>query len=572
VDRAQPLPRKAAFIALGLTLLTFLAFVPALRCGFIDFDDPDYVWHNQHVLNGLNAADLRWAWSTTHAGYWQPLSWLSLMLDATINGPDARGFHLTNILLHAFSAGVAFLVLFSMTRSMWRSALVAALYAVHPLRVESVAWIAERKDVLSNLFAWLTIGGYIAYARRPSPRRYLLVLTPFVLGLLAKPMIVTLPCLLLLLDYWPLRRSGVKRLISEKAPLFLLAVAAGVGALIDQQRIHASVTWTIFPLLPRLGAVLHGYGTYIWKMIWFIDLAPFYPLPMNMPPGRVCSIILSAITLAVITVLAVVQRRRRPWLIVGWLWFLGVLAPVSGIFQSGTQDWADRFSYLPSVGLLVMLVWSIPVATATASRWMRVGASVLSLACLCTATWIQIGYWRDTRTLFTRTLAITHDNWLAHDQIALCLYRDGDFPGAMDECRKSLRINPFDPVAHFNLGLALAKRGKDDLAIREYRAALAIRPDASDIVTSLGASLQHCGDLMGAYREFNRAIALAPLSETAHSDLGGLLGQIGMYDKAVAELRLAVRLSPGDRQARMKLATVTEMRDRAGKTSADAGH
>jgi protein O-mannosyl-transferase len=556
-------PRRAAGVALGLTLLTFLTFLPVLRCGFSEFDDPDYVTANSHVLGGLTVADLRWAWTSDRVGYWQPLSWMSLMLDTTLFGPGPEGYHRTNVALHALSAGVVFLVLSRLTGTFWRSALVAALYAVHPLRVESVAWVAERKDVLSNLLAWLTIGGYIAYASSPSAKRYLLVLIPFVLGLLAKPMIVTLPCLLLLLDYWPLKRTGIRRLLLEKLPMFLLAGAAALATMKAQERCQALVSWARYPGPARIGTMLVGYVTYMRKMVWFDDLSVFYPLPTSWPWRRVLVGAAAGGLLAAITALAIWRRKDRPWLLVGWLWFLGVMAPVSGIFQAGPQALADRFSYLPSVGLLIMLVWSIPVPRTDPARWRAGLAAAAVVALLCAATRVQAGYWRDNRTLFSHALAIDEGNWIAHDQIGESDYRRGDYAAAMSECRKALAQNPIDPVAHTNLGLALEQQGRDDEAIVHFRAALAERFNIGLVHNSLGVALERKGDLMGAYEQCRLAVQLSPEDESAHSNLGGILLRVGLKSQAIAELRQAVRLNPLDKAAQFKLARAMELKDSA---------
>ena len=588
VNRPAPISRAAWGIAIALVSLTFVSFLPVLRCGFTDFDDPEYVTNNQQVLSGLNKADIHWAWTTTHAGYWQPLSWLSLMLDATLSGHDAAGFHRTNLILHALSAAVVFLVISRMTGTIWRAALLAALYAVHPLRVESVAWVAERKDVLSNLLAWLTLGGYVAYCRGPNPRRYLLVLVPFCLGLLAKPMIVTLPCLMLLLDYWPLKRWGwpveaerpfartsLKWLILEKIPLFVLALAAGLSATRSQEACGAMLSLALYPLSKRIPAILLSYSLYMWKMVWYPDLIAFYPLKVSWldqpwPWTRWASVVAATAILLAFTLLAIFQRRQRPWLIVGWLWFVGVLLPVSGIFQAGPQLLADRFSYLPSVGLLVMLVWSIPALRRWTPNipWFTGAVAAAVIIMLCTATWIQASYWLNSRTLFTRAMAVDYENWLAHDEISLTLYRAGNFQAAIAECSKALALNPTDPAGNYNMGLVLARTGRDAEAIKHYRVTLVLEPDQYEVHASLGISLQRLGDLADAYDEYRESIAIKPTYANAHSDLGGLLAQIGMLDKAIPELQLALRLNPKDKPTQTKLAYA--LKELAAKTKTSA--
>jgi len=599
-------------IALVLAGMTFVALLPVLRCGFINFDDQVYVTENSHVVGGLTWQNLRWAWTDKSVGYFQPLSWMSLQLDATLGGGNPFMFHWTNLLLHVLSAAVAFLVLSRMTGTIWRAALAAAIYAVHPLRVESVAWIAERKDVLSNLLAWVTIGGYVWYCRAPSPRRYLAVLVPFALGLLAKPMIVTLPFLLLLLDFWPLNRlseknkeftakarrprrmeegrpgelnfdhlnsetpkgedavphssrssrlrGGLIPLIAEKLPLFLLALAAGAAALSSQHDSLAMAPWAAYPLSQRLGNILAGYGLYLWKTAFFYDLAVFYPLPHAWTLMRFVQVFAGAIALGGISILCVRQIKLRPWLGVGWLWFLGVLLPVAGIFQSGQQLMADRFSYLASVGLIIMIVWSIPLHTLEFPQWVRgVGAAAM-LALLCAASWVQAGYWRDSSTLFTRAIEVTGDNWLAHDQLSIVLCHENKLDEAIEQCAIALRDNPTDAIANLNIGVALSKQKKFGQSIAFFRRSLAARPDMATSHNGLGVALQHAGDIQGAYDEFRQSAALNPEYEAAHSNLGGILAEVGLREQAIAELRLALRLSPDDKLAKLKLNAVLGMK------------
>jgi len=555
-------------LALGLSVLTFLTFIPVLSCGFTDYDDPQYVWQNPHVLGGLSVANIRWAITATDVGYWQPLSWLSLMLDSTLWHHLSAGYHLTNLVLHAISAAVVFLVLESMTACRWRSALVAVLYAVHPLRVESVAWIAERKDVLSNLLTWLAIGGYVFYCRRPSPRRYLAVLIPFALALLAKPMAVTLPCLLLLLDYWPLERtkSGLTffQLIKEKLPLLLLAVAAAVATVAAPGQTNAVASLAHLPVSARVVNALVGYWGYIKNMAWFADLAVIYPL-RDWPPMLVLQ---AAAAVAGITTLAIWQRKQRPWLLVGWLWFIGVLAPVSGLVQSGFQARADRFTYLPTVGLLIMLVWSLPPVSWNSTRawkpWLLAGVSV---AMLCVCTWIQSTYWQSTETLFSQALLVTgEDNWVAHDELGMARHRAHDEAGAIAECQEAIHYFPGDPVANFNLGLSMAKFNHFREAAVYYRAALQTRPNSYEVHNALGAVLAREGDLLGAYSELRKAQDLNPNFAQTYMNFGALFIAIGDKDKALASLNQAYRLDPKDARTAHYLAVARAMT----KTSPDA--
>jgi protein O-mannosyl-transferase len=558
-------------ILLGLPILTFVTFLPVLHCGFTDLDDPQYVWQNPHVLEGMTAANIRWAFTATDVGYWQPLSWLSLMLDSTLFGVSAHGYHLTNLLLHCISVAVVFLVLENMTACRWRSVLVAVLYAIHPLRVESVAWVAERKDVLSNLLAWIAIGGYVYYCRRPSAKRYLAVLIPFALALLAKPMAVTLPCLLLLLDYWPLERwksgSTILQLIKEKIPLLLLALAAAVATIIAQYQCDAVAPLTHLSLSTRLVIAMVGYFHYIENMAWFANLTIMYPLPRAWPPMLVLR---AAFVLAGITILAVWNRKERPWLIVGWLWFLGVMAPVSGLFQSGPQAMADRFTYLPSVGLLIMLAWSLREINWNSFRaWKPWLLATVTIAMLCFTTWMQAEYWQDTQTIFSQALIVTDkNNWIAEDELGLTCFRGGDETDAAAFYRAALKAHPTDPVANFNLGLTLARYGKFREAVLLYRTALQTTPAMFEAHNALGEALGIQGDLLGAFTELRRAQELNPNFAPTFVNLGALYMKIGDLPNAVAAFGQAARLNPTDKQAKKELAQAQRLASQA-KASAD---
>jgi protein O-mannosyl-transferase len=542
-------------------LLTYLSFLPVLHCSFIDFDDPDYVTANRHVQAGLAPSSVHWAWTATAPGYYQPLSWLSLMLDTSLFGNGPEGYHCTNLLLHALSAGVVFLVLSSMTRTLWRAALVAAIYAVHPLRVESVAWVAERKDVLSNLMAWLTIGAYIGYARSPGRWRYLLVVVVFALAVLAKPMAVTLPFLLLLLDYWPLRRP---MRVLEKIPLLIIALAAGAAAVASQNRSNAMAQLGECSIAIRFGNIALGYTLYLRNMVWFPHLAVLYPVPIAWPWWRVAQAIGAAALLIAISVFCVGRRREKPWLLVGWLWFVGVMFPVSGIFQAGPQLLADRFTYLPGVGLIIMIVWSIPASAPR--RWLVPAAAAALLILIC-ATWRQCGYWQNAYKLFTRDLAVADDNFIAHDQIGVYLYRAGDMTGAAEQCKKAIAFQPIDPVANTDLGLVLCRQGRIAEAVDRFRIALKTRPNLPEIHSDLALCFRRSGKLLEAYQEYQTALNLDPDYEPAHANLAALLAQIGMIDKAADELRIACRLDPTDRTAQANLAIILKLEGTAAANS-----
>ncbi len=530
---------QTRWVCLGLAVLTLVCFGHVCLGDFIHFDDPLYITDRPEVLGGLTWANVVWAFgaSCVRAGYWIPLTWLSLQTDATVFGPTgAWGFHLVNLVLHVANVVAFFLVLQRMTGDIGRSAMAAALFGLHPLRVESVAWVTERKDVLSTLLLLLTIAAYVRYVDQPNWRRYLLLFGVFFLGLMAKPTLVTLPFALLLLDYWPLNRfqfgqtvpalyakmpaTQWRWLIIEKLPL-LVAVAAIVPITLHYARdaIVAGVPWHL-----RIAIALSSYLGYLENTLWPINLAMLYP-GMLPSPARIA---LAVLVLAAITLGALYLARRQPAIIVGWLWFLGTMFPVSGIAQTGPQALADRYTYVPHLGLAIAVVWGV----SDAALWRRLSGSLqkaiafLVLALFGALTWMQVGYWRDSDILFSHTLSVTKDNYLIHqglaeywleqhqratnaedaakildqaedhleqavkiaDRIAprdfgvrfaygVMLLHHRDRPAeAVHYLQKAVDLRPNDPGAHYFLGLALAKLGRWQEAAEHWQAALALDP------------------------------------------------------------------------------------------------
>ncbi len=428
-------------LALGaaLALLTLAAWLPALRNGFVNLDDPYYVTAQPHVLPGITRAGLAWAWTAKVASNWHPLTMLSHMLDCQLFGLDPAGHHATSLLLHLANVLLLFAVLWRMTGAAGRSAAVAALFAVHPTHVESVAWVAERKDVLSALFWLLAMGAWERYARAPSIGRYLLVALLMALGLMAKPMVVTLPFALLLLDVWPLGRLqlGWKRLTIEKIPLLALSAASSLITLRYQQTSLAPLG--VVPWSLRAANALVSYAAYLGKLFLPRHLAVFYPIPLAIPAWKVAG---AALLLTALTALAVWRARREPWLLVGWLWFLGTLVPVIGLVQVGRQAMADRYTYIPSIGLFLAVVWSLAELGKAHRAALAATAGIVILA-LAAITWTQIGYWSDSATLFRHALAATgDDNYLAHIGLGKALMGEKDWDGAAAQFRAVLARYP----------------------------------------------------------------------------------------------------------------------------------
>lgn len=555
--------RSNVFISLGLTSLVWLVFGQTLRHQFVAYDDQNYVYESPVVTSGLTLNGVRLAFTQPHARNWHPLTTLSHMLDFQLFGLNPAGHHFTNVLLHTCAVLLLFFVLRRMTGSAWRSAFVAAIFAIHPLRVESVAWIAERKDVLSALFFMLTLAAYIRYVERPSARRYVAVGAAFGLGLMAKPMLVTLPLILFALDYWPLRRFETRdytRLIFEKIPFLFLSGAAGIATLIAQKSTVGYGEQT--PLLSRLGNASVASVTYIGQMFWPTKLAVFYPQPANGWP--VADVLLAVGLLASVTVVAVCFRTTWPYLVVGWLWYLISLSPTLGLIPVGLQAHADRYTYLPQIGLYVALTWlagdlarRFPV---TREAWMfaAVGAVVA-------ATWLasaQASSWRNTQTLWEHALAVMPNNDVANYNLALlALERDKvddairHLEGALvDRSDRETSSNVSTALLHNTLGIALARKGREQEAIAHYRKAIALRDDYADAHTNLGSILLEKGDRAEAIEHFRKATTLPPEEARSHLRLAIAFERAGQIAEAISEYRRALVFDSRNARARYHLA------------------
>ena len=575
-------------ICLLLIGVTAACFWRVTGNGFVNYDDSLYVTDNSHVQAGLSLQGVKWAFTTGENANWHPLTWLSHMLDVELYDLKPWGHHFTSLLLHILNTVLLFLLLARMTGSLWRSGLVAALFGVHPLHVESVAWVAERKDVLSTLFWILTMWAYVRYAEHPGVKRYLPVAVLFALGLSAKPMLVTLPFVLLLLDYWPLRRyaefkvqsskfnvgsqvpntqhptpntgsTSTRRLVWEKIPLILLAAASSVVTYIVQQKGGAVSPLEEFPFGIRLANALVSYVEYIGKMFWPKNLAVFYPHPVD--TLRLWEIALAGALLIGITVLALAARRRQ-YLAMGWLWYLGTLVPVIGLVQVGEQSIADRYTYVPLIGLFVVLAWGIPeLLSRTAlfstrpvvlSRFLAAVSGIVIIL-LGAATWVQAGYWRNSYTLLGHAIAVTEGNYVAHYNLGFAFAEEGRSGEAMSHYRAALWANRNLPHAHINLGIELAKQGKADEAIRHYLEALRIQPDDEKAYYNLGNALLQQGKIQEAVAKYRKAIEIKPDYVQAHNNLGNIYAEQGKVEQAIAEYGKAVQIDPKSSNARYNL-------------------
>ena len=552
--------RKDGIVATGLVLLTLALFAPAARHAFLNYDDPEYVVENRHVSEGVTRDGIAWAFTHAHSANWHPVTWLSHMLDCELFGLRPAGHHLTSVVLHAVAAGAAFAVFRVMTGALWPSAFLAALFALHPLRVESVAWVAERKDVLSGLCWMLALGAYVAWVRRPTPRRYAVLLLAFACGLLAKPMVVTLPFVLLLLDWWPLRRAPTMprgRLLVEKIPLFVLAAAASVVTFVVQQQAGAVAPLAHVGFGARLANAVVSYALYVWKTVWPTRLAVFYPYVDPLPGWQVA---VAGALLVAVSVLTIREARRWPYLVVGWLWFVGTLVPVIQLVRAGDQAMADRFTYLPSLGLFVIAAFGaadvvralrVPAPLATA-------AAVGVLVACAAATTVQLRHWRNDFTLFEHALAVTTDNYVAHTNLGEALLGAGRDAEAATHFAEALRLRPGWAKAHVNYGKMLAERGEHDAAAAEYAAALEVDPRLAMAHYNWGVLLAETGHVDEAIGHYREALARDPEYAKAYTNLGWALARQGRLEEAVSAYREALRLRPGLATAHNNLAVALE--------------
>ncbi len=554
-------------LSLALVLAVCLAYWPVVGNNFVNYDDDVYVTENRQVREGLTWRGVGWAFTSVgYAGNWHPLTWLSHMLDVTLFGLNPRGHHLVSLGLHAGNAVLLFLVLRAMTGAVGRSALVAALFAVHPLHVESVAWVAERKDVLSTFFWLLATTAYLWYVRQRSPGRYLAVIGAFALGLMSKPMVVTLPCVFLLLDHWPLGRTrplasasqsgkGARSewvpLVLEKLPLFALsALSAGLTWMAQS---GSGAVLQGLPFQYRLANALVAYTGYLQKTVWPFKLAIFYPHPEDSLPAW--QVLAATVFLASVTALVLWHRERRPSLVTGWFWYLGTLVPAIGLVQVGVQAMADRYTYIPLIGIFILAAWGLPSSAVDGPRQNKaaVGAGALLFAGLMTLTWIQTTFWRDDVALYEHALAVTKDNYLAHGNLGAAYVRLGRTEEAIGHFKEALRLRPDHPEANYSLGQIVARRGKLDEARDYFRKAIRVKPDFADAHNALGAVFFEEGNLGEALEHFREATRNKPDHVAAHFNIGVALERMGRSEEAVQEFRTALRLNPDHQRARTAL-------------------
>ena len=595
----RPMTTKSQhlLIYLFLTAATLIAFWQVNQCDFVDFDDPSYVTENTHIRHGITTEAIGWAFTTGYSSNWHPVTWISHMLDVELFGLKPRWHHLTNLLFHIANTLLLFFVFHRMTKATWQSAFVAALFALHPLHVESVVWVAERKDVLSTFFWMLTMGAYVHYVEHPRFRSYLAVFAFFALGLMAKPMLVTLPFVLLLLDHWPLQRlqearsekrgagsentnlkaeprfankrkgksSGkqqaqaiaqdakppekryqwalVRPLLIEKMPFFALAAISSIVTFIAQQKGGSVASLDVIPPGVRIANAFVSYIIYLGKTIWPENLAVLYLHPGWWPLWQVLG---AVFLLVAITLIVILEAKRFPYLATGWLWFAVTLVPVIGIVQVGLQALADRYTYIPLIGLFIMAAWGIPELLKN-WRYRKEALTALSaliLICLFILTWIQTGYWRSNITLFGHALEATSDNYVIQENRGIAYAKLGDYGRAVEDYDGAIKINPRCAEAYYNRGAAYAKLGDYRRAVEDYDRAIEIDPECVLAYVYRGAAYIELANPEQALSDYDRAIALDPANPDGYANRGGAYAKLGNYRQAVSDFDRAIEINP----------------------------
>jgi len=548
------LDRQKLIAYLVLIVVTFAVFWQVNQYDFVKFDDNVYVTQNRHIQSVITLDGLRWAFSTRYTGLWNPLVWLSFMFDYQLFGLNAGGYHLTNLILHIMSTLLLFWLFNRMTGAIWRSTFVAALFALHPLHVESVAWITERKDVLSAFFWMLTLSLYVYYTEKPVIKRYLLVLFSFVCALMSKPIVVTLPVIMILLDYWPLGRFHSKKVdwvlwqLKEKILFFILSAALVITTLYNPNTLDTSDTPYLkqFSLISRLANAPVAFVTYLEKTFWPHDLTVFYPFSNQLSFWQILG---ATLLIIVISAIVIIMVKRLPYLLVGWLWYTITLLPVIGIIQisiTAPYAMADRYHYLPSIGLAIMLAWGIPslIKSEQTRKKILFPAGIAFIIILSVLTWTQCGYWKNSITLFSHALQVTKDNYLAHNGLALALAEEGKINGAIYHLNKAIIILPSYADAYYNRGNDYFNMGQYQHAIEDYNEAIHLKSDFADAYYNRGKVYTNMGQYQRAIEDYNEAIHLKSDFAAAYSNSGAAYYILGQYQRAIEDYNEAIHLQP----------------------------
>jgi len=559
------LSQKKTLIYIILLLVTLAVYWQVKHLAFVDLDDFVYVSENLNIQSGITPKSIVWAFSTTYAEFWHPLTWLSLMLDYELYGLNAGGYHFTNLILHILSTLLLFRLFSTMTGEIWKSAFVAAFFALHPLHVESVAWVSERKDVLSAFFWMLTLCLYVFYTEKQSIKRYLLVVFSFVLALLSKPMVVTLPVIMILLDYWPLKRfenhnrlsDAISWQIKEKLPLLALSIIFAIITFFAQ---HDS-SGVYFSVVARLANAPVAFITYIIKTFWPYHLAVFYPFPSQI---SVWQAVTTSCLIVIITSFIIVQSKKRPYLFVGWLWYAIILLPVIGIVQVGNHSMADRYTYLPLIGIGIMLAWGAPDLShhKTLSEKILFPAAILFLAFLTFLAWKQCGYWKNSNALFSYALQATKNNYIAHGSLGIALFKEGKTEDAIHHFNQAILIRPDYYKPYDSRGVAYDKLGQYEQAIADFNEAIRLNPEYAASYNNRGAVYDKSGRYEKAIEEYNTAIRLKPEYADAYNNKGLVFVRLGQNQKAIEDFSKAISLNPCFADAYNNRAVVYTVLDR----------
>ncbi|CAN2041017.1 protein O-mannosyl-transferase [Candidatus Magnetomoraceae bacterium gMMP-15] len=539
-------------ICLLLILSTLVVYWQVTCHDFINYDDDLYVTENSNVQSGLSIDSIIWAFTTGHAGNWHPITWLSHMLDCELYGLNSMGHHWTNLQFHIINTILLFIVIRLMTGAVWKSAFIAALFALHPLHVESVAWVAERKDVLSTFFWFLSMIAYFYYIKNSSKKNYLLLAVIFAMGLMAKPMLVTLPFILLLLDFWPLSRFQISTckdlfyrlipLIKEKIPLMVLSIISSIITFLVQEHGGAVAPLEIFPLSIRIANAIISYFAYLGKMVWPHNLAVFYPHPeYSMIQALVPGLLLLCVSFLVLW-----ADKKFPYILTGWFWYLGTLFPVIGIVQVGSQCMADRYTYIPLIGIFIIIAWGISDLSAgfKKQKHILVLVSGLVIICLGISTWIQTSYWKDSIKLFTHTLNVTENNDIAHHVLGHALQKKGRLDEALSHYYETLKYDTENAKVYNNIGNIFNTQKKPDKAVSFYNKALELDPDYANAHNNLANVLSTLERLDDAAKHYNKVLKIEPKHENAHYNFGNLLIKQEKFTKAGFHFAQAIKIKP----------------------------
>ena len=567
--------KTVMWVAAVLVAIILFIYAPVRHYGFLSFDDPEYVSENAQVIRGLTGQGVLWAFTTGHASNWHPMTWLSHMLDIQMYGMNAGRHHFTSLLLHLANALLLFGILYRTTGAWRRSAMVAVLFAAHPLHVESVAWVAERKDVLSTLFWMLTMHAYVSYVGKPRLGRYLAVVAVFALGLMSKPMLVTLPLVLLLLDVWPLDRvrfeAGQRqvwlRMVREKIPLFMLAAASMIVTILAQWRGGAVQNFEVAPLYQRAANALVSYVAYLGQMVWPRNLAAYYPYA----PLSLWLVAASALVFIAVSVFVIRFSRSRPYLFVGWLWYVFTLVPVIGLIQVGGQARADRYTYIPLIGVFIIGAWGIAIVL---ERWRYRSAALQVAACilvcaLAAGARSQVRYWESDLALWEHAVQTTSDNPFARTNLGFALIDRGDFAAGIEQYTEALKIKPDSAETRNALGTALLKQGQLDAAMEQFAMVLRIKPGFAEAHSNRGMVLAQRGDTEEAFSEFRKALEISPENPKVQYNFGFALAGQGKLDEAMSYYRKALTIKPDYADAYFQMGNAFAGKGMLGEAAAE---